>query len=77
MIKSTKKNISEAIEKATGHKVSLFKDFSIYYWHDKDEVSLDDCVCVHFDETCTHISCLTDLTIEQWVNDFKYRLEII
>jgi hypothetical protein len=64
-MKVTKKNIQAAIKKRYDVDVELFKTDGFYYWSGK--------ATCFFNECCTYIKYLDDLTFDRWLEDFDLK----
>lgn len=72
MARVTIKAIIDAIVKKYGVKreyIGLDKDGDIYYWHGEFSLLLRD------SENCTHLTRLSDWSVERWVDEFDGRVE--
>lgn len=73
-MKATKKNITAAILKETGYTVEVEKLGGFLYWVDPINQELKDCCCTFFEDSFIGLQYLYDMTLERWVDDFKYVL---
>lgn len=72
---TNKKLIIDKIYKETGLKVGLSKVEGVYYWYDDDTLDFDECIVMHFFETCVNFVRFGGTKTDEWVDDFKMKLE--
>ena len=72
-MKANNRNVNRAIKKATGFDVYLFKAEGCVSFHSDDEYSSD--ILSAMKSRTVYVNSIDQLSVEQWVAEFKWLLE--
>jgi len=73
MARSTNREINKAIKKATGYDIKVFKSYGCCSFYSDDNETED--MLARFYSTTEYVNSINQLTVQQWVDSFKFLLK--